>query len=53
MKTIKPEVGNTLYCKYNIASNMLAEVTWILTDDAHVLQCKWLIKGYKVLKGSW
>jgi len=53
MQTIKPKVGNTFYCKYNIVNNMLALVTWILTDDDQVLQCKWLVQGYKMLKGCW
>jgi len=51
MKTIKPKVGNTLYCQYNVANNMLPQVIWIFTDDDIVSQCKWLVKGYKVLKG--
>jgi len=32
---------------------MLAQMTWILTDDDQVSQCKWQMKGYKVLKGCW
>jgi len=36
MQTIRPKVGNTLHCKYNIANNMLALVTWTLTDDDQV-----------------
>jgi len=51
MKTIKPKAGKTLYSQYNVANNMLAQVTWILTDDDQVSQWKWLVKGYKVLKG--
>jgi len=53
MKTIKPKVGNTLYCQYNVAYNMLAQVTRILTDDDQVSQRKRLVKGYKVLKGCY